>query len=137
MLIDDDPDNLQALSALLESKGHTVISKGHTVIRTRSSLEALGKLTSFDFDTLIWPTPRNRSILLMEAEGFDGEEKESGGIRGDSEGIRIRSGTIKGVARKLEVHRRMVRQALAGYTTAGARAGWAGMASAAPANTVH
>jgi len=38
MLIDDDPDNLQALSALLEWKGHTVI-------RTRSSLEALEKLT--------------------------------------------------------------------------------------------
>jgi PAS domain S-box-containing protein len=37
MLIDDDPDNLQALSALLECKGHTVI-------RTRSSLEALEKL---------------------------------------------------------------------------------------------
>jgi CheY-like chemotaxis protein len=43
MLIDDDPDNLQALSALLESKGHTVI-------RTRSSLEALEKLTSLPVD---------------------------------------------------------------------------------------
>jgi PAS domain S-box-containing protein len=38
MLIDDDPDNLQALSALLEWKGHTVV-------RTRSGLEALEKLT--------------------------------------------------------------------------------------------
>ncbi|MBV8454932.1 MAG: response regulator, partial [Deltaproteobacteria bacterium] len=37
MLIDDDADNLQALSALLECKGHTVI-------RTRSSVDALEKL---------------------------------------------------------------------------------------------
>ena len=45
MLIDDDPDNLQALSALLEWKGHTVI-------RTRSSLEALEKLTSLPVDMI-------------------------------------------------------------------------------------
>ena len=38
MLIDDDQDNLQALGALLEGKGHTVI-------RSRSSLEALEKLS--------------------------------------------------------------------------------------------
>jgi len=38
MVIDDDADNLQALSALLEWKGHSVI-------RTRSSLEGLEKLT--------------------------------------------------------------------------------------------
>jgi CheY-like chemotaxis protein len=43
MLIDDDADNLQALSALLEWKGHTVI-------RTRSSLEALEKLSSSAVD---------------------------------------------------------------------------------------
>ena len=43
MVIDDDLDNLQALSALLESKGHTVI-------RTRSSVSALAQLTYFNFD---------------------------------------------------------------------------------------
>jgi CheY-like chemotaxis protein len=37
LVIDDEPENLQALSALLESKGHTVI-------RSRSSLEALERL---------------------------------------------------------------------------------------------
>jgi CheY-like chemotaxis protein len=43
MLIDDDLDNLHALSALLESKGHTVI-------RARSSLEALEKLRYSSID---------------------------------------------------------------------------------------
>jgi CheY-like chemotaxis protein len=43
MVIDDDLDNLQALSALLESKGHTVI-------RTRSSRSALAQLTYSNFD---------------------------------------------------------------------------------------
>jgi PAS domain S-box-containing protein len=43
MLIDDDQNNLQALSALLERKGHTVIS-------THSSLEALEKLTDSHID---------------------------------------------------------------------------------------
>jgi PAS domain S-box-containing protein len=43
MLVDDDQNNLQALSELLERKGHTVIS-------TRSSLEALEKLTDSHID---------------------------------------------------------------------------------------
>jgi PAS domain S-box-containing protein len=43
MLIDDDPDNLLALTALLELKGHTVI-------RTRSSLDALERLTDAQVD---------------------------------------------------------------------------------------
>jgi PAS domain S-box-containing protein len=45
MLIDDDQNNLQALSALLERKGHTVIS-------ACSSLEALEKLTDSHIDTV-------------------------------------------------------------------------------------
>ncbi len=47
------------------------------------------------------------------AEGFDGEESEGEAIRADSVGIRIWSGDDQGVARKLGIHRRMVRQALA------------------------
>jgi CheY-like chemotaxis protein len=43
MLIDDDLDNLQALGALLEWKGHEVI-------RTRSGIEALEKLGSSSVD---------------------------------------------------------------------------------------
>jgi PAS domain S-box-containing protein len=43
MVIDDDLDNLQALSALLEWKGHTVT-------RTRSSLEALAKMRDAPVD---------------------------------------------------------------------------------------
>ena len=40
-------------------------------------------------------------------------ESEGGAIRGDTPGIRIRIGSIRGVARRLGVHRREVRQALA------------------------
>jgi PAS domain S-box-containing protein len=43
MVIDDDLDNLQALSALLEWKGHTVI-------RTHSSVNGLEQLTYSSFD---------------------------------------------------------------------------------------
>ena len=43
MLIDDDPDNLRALSALLEWKGHSVV-------RAASSVEALQKLTYSQVD---------------------------------------------------------------------------------------
>jgi PAS domain S-box-containing protein len=45
MVIDDDLDNLQALSALLEAKGHTVI-------RMHSSGEALEKLTCSQIDVV-------------------------------------------------------------------------------------
>jgi CheY-like chemotaxis protein len=46
MVVEDDPDNLQALSALLESRGHTVI-------RTRSSLDALEKLADSRVDVVL------------------------------------------------------------------------------------
>ena len=49
----------------------------------------------------------------MRQEARDGEESEGGAVRADPEGVRVRVGTIKGVAAKLGVHRRMVRQALA------------------------
>jgi CheY-like chemotaxis protein len=45
MVIEDDVDNLQALSALLESKGHTVI-------RTYSGYDALDKLTCSRIDVI-------------------------------------------------------------------------------------
>src|SRR5882757_6575964 len=49
-----------------------------------------------DFDTEKWPTPTNRSILLMRQEAWDGEESEGGAIRADPEGIRVRHRECKG-----------------------------------------
>ncbi len=46
MVVEDDPDNLQALSALLESRGHAVM-------RTRSSVEALEELTHSRVDVVL------------------------------------------------------------------------------------
>jgi transaldolase len=50
----------------------------------------------FDFDTVKWPTPTNRSILLMRQEAWDGEESEGGAVRADPEGIRVRHRYGKG-----------------------------------------
>ena len=74
---------------------------------------AIPGATRLHFDALIWPTPGNQGILLKRQEALMERRAKVELFEHIRREYEFGVGTISGVARRLGVHRRMVRQALA------------------------
>ena len=87
-----------------------------------SSLRAdFDTLKAAHFDSCKWPTSQTRSILLKRQEARMERKAKVELFEEIRREYEFGDGTVLGVAHKLGVHRRMVRQALANARTAGAR----------------